>query len=67
MTLYASRTQKIVEKLQIFYSTDIKCTDVAEKLRSTDTIIVCVERLCDESIVYLEGTYNLSEDRNISY
>ena len=36
---------KDCQKLQIFYSTDIKCTDVAEKLRSTDPIKVCAERV----------------------
>ena len=54
----------------MFYSTDIKCTDVAEKLRSTDTIKVCVERLRDECYKFkfhLEGTYNSAEDCNISY
>ena len=54
----------------MFYITDIKCTDVAEKLRSTDTIKVCAERLRDECYKFefhLEGTYNLPEDCNISY
>ena len=58
------------QKSQIFYSTDIKCTDVAEKLRSTDTIKLCVERLRDECYKFkfhLEGTYNSAEDCNISY
>ena len=61
---------KDCQKLQIFYSTDIKCTDVAEKLRSTDTIKVCVERLrddCYEFEFHLEGTYNSAENCNISY
>ena len=54
----------------MFYSTDIKSTDVAEKLSSIDTIKVCVERLRDECYKFefhLEGTYNSAEDCNISY
>ena len=57
-------------KLQMFYSTDIKCTDLAEKLCSTDTIKVCVERLRDECYKFefhLEGTCNSAGDCNISY
>ena len=57
-------------KLQMFYSTDIKCTDLAEKLCLTDTIKVCVERLRDECYKFefhLEGTCNSAEDCNISY
>ena len=53
----------------MLYSTDIKCTDVAE-LRSTDTIKVCAERLrgeCYKFEFHLEGTYNSKEDCNVSY
>ena len=56
-------------KSQMLYSTDIKCTDVAE-LRSTDTIKVCAERLrgeCYKFEFHLEGTYNSKEDCNVSY
>ena len=44
--------------------------DVAEKLRSEDTIKVCAERLRDEYYKFkfhLEGTNNSAEDCNISY
>ena len=44
--------------------------DVAEKLRSEDTIKVCAEQLRDEYYKFkfhLEGTYNSAEDCNISY
>ena len=54
----------------MFYSTDIKCTDVAEKLRLIDTIMVCAEQLRDECYkfeLHLEGTYNSVEDCNVSY
>ena len=54
----------------MFYSTNIKYTDVAEKLRSTETIKVCQEWLRDECYKFkftLERTYNLAEDCNISY
>ena len=57
-------------KSQMFYSTDIKYTHVAEKFRSTDTIKVCKERLrheCYKFEFHLEGTYNSAEDCNISY
>ena len=56
-------------KSQMLYSTDIKCTDVAELLHLTDTIKVCAERLRDECCKFefhLEETYNLAEDCNIS-
>ena len=54
----------------MFYSTGINCTDVAEKLRSTDNKKVCVEQLCDECYKFefhLELTFNSAEDCNISY
>ena len=58
------------QKLQMFYLTDMKCIDVAEKLRSEDTIRVCAELLRDEYYKFkfhLEGTYNSAGDCNISY
>ena len=57
-------------KSQMFYSTDMKCLDAAEKLFLTDTIKVCAERLRDECYKFefhLKGTYNSAEDCNISY
>ena len=54
----------------MFYSTDIKYTDVAEKLRSTNPIKVCAERLRDECYKFefhFERTCNSAEDCNISY
>ena len=50
-------------KLQMFHSTDIKCTDLAEKLHSTDTIKVFAEQLhgkCHKFEFHLKGTYNLA-------
>ena len=55
---------------KMFYSTDIKCTDVAEKLRSTNPIKICEERLRDECYKFrfhLERTYNSAEDCNVRY
>ena len=57
-------------KLQMFYSTDIKCTDVAEKSHSAETIKVCVRQWRDECCKFeflLKGTFNSAEDCNISY
>lgn len=39
---------KYRRKLEMFYSSDIKCADVAERLRLTETIKVYVEKLPDE-------------------
>ena len=54
----------------MFYSTEIKCIGVAEKLCWTDTIKVCAKQLRDEcykSEFHLEGIYSLAEDCNINY
>ena len=57
-------------KSQMFYSTNITREEVAERLRSTDTIKVCADQLCDDLKRYefeLEETYNLAEDCHLSY
>ena len=54
----------------MFYSADIKCTYVAEKLRSTDPIKGCAEQLrgqCYKFEFHLEGTCNSAEGCNISF
>ena len=61
---------KDTKKSQMFYSVDIKGTDMAENLRSTDIIKECADLLREECKNFdfnLEGTYNLAEDCSISY
>ena len=55
---------------QMFYSANITCEDVAERLRSTDTIKECAQKLRDECKQYqfeLDETYKLAEDCDLSY
>ena len=58
------------QKSQMFYSANIKCADMAEFKRSSNSIKECAEQLrgeCKEFEFDLEGTYNLADNCEISY